>query len=318
VIERELPPLVTSVPGTLRDYGRVIAKALDPVSFVSAHSSVPLDDERVTAVLELCEAYRNLLYSFTSCAWFFADPGEIETSIVLRYAAVAIEGVRRLAGDDFEPEFVARLAAVRSAHFGIAGEALWTRACASTRFTDEQVAAAAAAEFVACGEFARRERGSFDLEVRSQDGALTVSTMHTATRRRRSFSARVSRVGPFGWRVVVDGGAGGVEVSLESFGDDVVARLACAQLIGPASADVEGALNLLAGELLARPATIEDEAVLVSLARAQRFVTPIGEAAIRRALWAGGRRRVVEGDASPVAVLVRSVGFPETGPTVLA
>jgi alpha-amylase/alpha-mannosidase (GH57 family) len=318
VIERELAPRVTTVDAALRDYGRVIAGALDPVSFVIAHSSAPPDDDQVTTVLELCEAYRNLLYSFTSCAWFFADPGEIETSIALRYAAIAIEGVRRLLGDDLEAEFVARLTQVRSAHYEVAGEALWIRACESARFDDERVAAAAAAEFTGCGDSARRERGNFRLEFQPHEGGLIVSTIHRATLRRRSFTARVRREGPFGWRVALDRDGHQVEMTLEDFGDDVVARLACAQLLGSAEVDVEGALNLLAAQLLTRPVTVEDETVLVSLARVARYVTPIGEAAIRRALRSGEHGWVAEGDASPVASLARAVGLGATGPTTVA
>ncbi|NNN01912.1 MAG: DUF3536 domain-containing protein [Acidimicrobiaceae bacterium] len=313
VIERELALHVNDVDAVLRDYGQVIAGAIDQVTFVVSHSPLEPDEERITSVLELCEAYRNLLYSFTSCAWFFADPGEIETSIVLRYAAVAIEGVRRQLGEDFEAEFVARLGAVRSAHYQLAGEALWIRACASTRVSDDQLAAAAAAEFVACGEAARNERGNFRLEVVPHEGALVVSIIHAKTLRRRSFSAQVLRDGPFGWRVLVGQGTNEVEVTLQHFGDDVVARLACVQLLGSPDGDVDGALNVLAAELLTRPTTIEDEAVLVSLARFSRFVSPIGEAAIRRALLASGRSRVLEGDASPVSSLARSTGFTGAG-----
>ncbi len=314
LVERELAGRVASVDATLRDYGRVIAGELDPATFALAQASGPPDDDDVTAVLELCEAYRNLLYSFTSCAWFFADPGEIETSIALRYAAVALEGVRRLLGEDFEAAFVERLGEVRSAHYGVAGAQLWSRACDGSRFDDERVAAAAAAEFVAGGDAAPRRRGRYDLEFEARGDALRVSTVYATTRRRRTFDVRVRREGPFGWFVTVDSDGRSVELATKDFGDDVVARLAAAQLLGTAHGEVDRALNELAADLLSRPATFEDEIVLASLACAPRYVTPIGESAIRRALWAMARTRPADGHWPELVGLAAAVGLAPPGP----
>ena len=308
-IDDALAELVNSPAQTLRDYGRVIAQTIDPADFVAQHAVAP-DEVVTTAVLELCEAYRHLLYSFTSCAWFFADPGEIETSIVLRYAALAIDGVRRLVGEDVEPAFVERLAAVRSNHRGIAGAPLWHRAVEAMRLDDERVAAAAAAEYAARGDAARRERGNYALEVEPAEDLLRVTTTQRACARRRTFEFRVNQTGPFAWRVA--NAREGGEFTEADFGDDVVARLAMATLLGAREGDVDAALNELAAQLLARPATIEDERALVSLAGATRIVSPIGESAIRRALLAIRATRGPGGWSETLAELVGVLGLEPT------
>ena len=55
-----------------------------------------------------------MLYAFTSCGWFFADPAGVETVIVLRQAARAVELAERALGERIEPELLALLADVRS------------------------------------------------------------------------------------------------------------------------------------------------------------------------------------------------------------
>jgi len=290
-IDEELARWVRSPDAALADYGRVIAGTISPAAFVAEHAAVWVDSEATEAVLELCEAYRNLLYSFTSCAWFFADPGEIETAIVLRYAAIAIETVRRRLGEDLEAAFVERLAAVRSVTHAIAGEALWRRAVEGSRTGDERVAAAAAVEHVGCARLGRSSRGHYDLDVEVRDGALVVTTTHRPTTRRRTFEFDVHREGQFAWRVVNATGGARDEFTLADFGEDVVARLAMSALGGEGSEDVDLALTELAAQLLARRATPEDERVLVSLAGAARIVSPIGETAVRRALLAIGATR---------------------------
>ena len=311
-IDEALARRVRSGDETLADYGRVIAGAIDPAAFVALHTPTPPSDEATTEVLELCEAYRNLLYSFTSCAWFFADPGEIETSIVLRYAAVAIDGARRLFDEDLEAAFVERLAAVRSANHAVAGAALWHRAVDAARVDDERVAAAAAALWVAGAATSSHERGVFSLVVEAADDLVRVTTTHRPTMRRRTLEFDVRQVGPFAWRVRTVAEPG-VEFTEADVGEDVVARLAMATLLGAQHLDVEAALNELATQLLARAATTEDERALVSLAGATRYVSPIGEAAIRRALLALRATRGPGGWGKPLTELAGALGLEATG-----
>lgn len=311
-IDEALARRVRSGDEALADYGRVVAGAIAPAAFVALHTPTPPSDEVTTEVLELCEVYRNLLYSFTSCAWFFADPGEIETSIVLRYAAVAIDAARRLFDEDLEVAFVERLATVRSANHAVDGAALWHRAVDAARVDDERVAAAAAAQWVAGVGASRHERGVFTLTVEPADDLVRVTTTHRPTMRRRTVEFDVRQVGPFAWRVR-NVAEPDVEFTEADFGEDVVARLAMASLLGARHLDVEGALNELATQLLARAATAEDERALVSLAGAARYVTPIGEAAIRRALLALRATRGPGGWSESLTELAGALGFEATG-----
>lgn len=312
--DAELAKLVRSVGDTLTAYGEVIAGALAPAEFVAANTARPLDDDETSTVLELCEVHRNLAYSFTSCAWFFADPAAIETGIVLRYAAVAIELGQRSLGRDFGPEFLVRLATVQSNEPGVDGATIWRRATEQYRFDEPLVAAGFAAELLACGSGARRRRGQWTIEdVETESGetdAWRLTLTHAATLRRRTFVARADRTGALSLRVsVADGGSGATrhEFELAQLGTDVVARVAASWLVSEGSLDFESALDLLVSDVLIRRAGDDDAAVLVALAGSMRCVSPSGEASIRRALLAitGQSEQAVDLDLlSPLALAV--------------
>lgn len=312
-LDDELARHVASGDAALADYGKVIAGEWTNVDFLDRHQGRELTDDERSRVLEICEAQRNLLFSFTSCAWFFADPGEIETSIVLRYAALALELTRRSTGRDFESPFVARLAAVRSAFYDVAGEALWRRACDGFRTDEVQIAAGAAAEFALCGEFARRRRGTWTIDCRATDVAqVRVNLTNDRTRRKFTFLTHISPGDDLSLHVDISDTTMWRRVGLERLGADVVARVAIARLVGPASGDVELALSLLAADLLRRDATSDDEVTLLALASSPRYVTPVGEAAIRRALAAIAARDH-PGVARPaLAPLASAVGMATT------
>jgi len=284
-LDWELAHHVRSSDDALLDYGKVISGEWTNHDFVARHQSRDLDDDERSRVLEICEAQRNLMFSFTSCAWFFADPGEIETSIVLRYAALALELTRRTTGRDFESPFVARLASVRSATYDVAGAALWRRACEGFRTNEVQIAAGAAAEYATGASFARRERGSWHIDFDSNDvGQVRVTLTNSRTLRKFTFLTHVSLGDDLSLHVDISDTTMWRRVDLERLGPDVVARVALARLVGPGSPDVEGALGLLASDLLRRDASRDDEVTLVALASTPRYVTPVGEAAIRRAI----------------------------------
>jgi hypothetical protein len=95
-------------------------------------------------------------------------------------------------------------------------------------------------------------------------------------------------------------------------GADVVARAAVARLLGAGSSDVEGALSLLASDLLRRDANRDDEVTLLALASAPRYVTPVGEAAIRRALFAIAARDAADAERDALVALARAVGVADT------
>ncbi|MEZ4362608.1 MAG: DUF3536 domain-containing protein [Kofleriaceae bacterium] len=89
-----------------------------------------VDDEAAQRrALELMELSRSAMLMYTSCGWFFDDLSGIETVQVLRYAARAVELLRRVTGEDREPALRARLAAAIGNHRErpelATGEAIW-------------------------------------------------------------------------------------------------------------------------------------------------------------------------------------------------
>jgi len=286
-LDEALGRYVADPAAVLLAYGEVIVGRVSPVDFALSHLGESASPEDIATLLTICEAHRNLLYSFTSCAWFFADPGEIETSIVLRYAAVALEQVRQSLGLDLEADFVSQLTGVYSPLYAVSGAALWHRACAPYRVDPEAIAAAFAAEAFVRPSRARVKRGEWSALV-TPTSATTFSVVltHDVTQRTRIIEAKTRLDERFGLSVSTVGETGEHQWGLADLGRDVVARLATTWLDCDESEDVEMALNNLVAELLVRPATTDDETVLVALSVAPRFVTPIAEASIRRALLA--------------------------------
>jgi hypothetical protein len=310
-VDQALAEYLHSPGEALLQYGTVLSGEVDPHDFVAARAVRDLDAAEVALVLEFFEVHRNLLYSFTSCAWFFADPAEIETSIVLRYAAVALGIVRRTLGKDYEPEFLEHLGGVHSNRPGIGGSVLWALACDPFRFDEERIAAGFAAERLACVGHARIERGYWRARaemVESDPAELRVTLINTLTFREREFRTSSQRTGHLGIRVRVDDGTAIREVSLGELGADVIARVGASWLAGTGSADYEEALNLLVARVLANPAGEDEVAVLVALAGAPRYVTPIGEASIRRAIVAIAGQNPAP-DLSIVAPLAKALGM---------
>jgi hypothetical protein len=297
----------------LMDYGKVISGQWSANDFLARHQSRDLNDDERSRVLEICEAHRNLMFSFTSCAWFFADPGEIETSIALRYCALALELTRRTTGRDFETPFVERLAAVRSAFYDVAGEALWRRACAGFRTDEVQLAAGAAAEFATCGHFARPSRGTWGVEYSpGEGGEIRITLTNRLTARKFTFLTHVSLGDDLSLHVDISDNTMWQRVDLSELGADVVARVAMARLVGADDRDVESALALLASDLLRRSATKDDEVTLVALASTPRFVSPVSEAAIRRALLAIAAHDGATSERGYLVPLATAVGLADT------
>jgi len=125
-------------PWAARDaYGTVVG-AVDPdarrdfvrewLALAPAPTGRPEDEARGCALLEM---ERNVLRSFTSCAWFFDDIGGLEPRQVLAYSARAIDLSRAAAApdvrarcDDIRAGFTRRLAAAVSndPHIGTAAD----------------------------------------------------------------------------------------------------------------------------------------------------------------------------------------------------
>ncbi len=151
-------PLRTSLDWLVGELDRVFEKegagAIgDPWAARDAAGPVAGEDTAGLGVRarELIEMQRNALAMFTSCGWFFDDVGGVETVVVLRHAARAIE----LSGDDgrLEAGLLARLAAAKSNDPGVGDGALVHRVNVMRALKRVAPAAAgyAAAEAVAPG-----------------------------------------------------------------------------------------------------------------------------------------------------------------------
>lgn len=68
--------------------------------YFDKHSLRGLSDSEKKKVLTLMEMQRHLMFMYTSCGWFFDDPLEIGTQIVLRQAARAVELAKNLFHED--------------------------------------------------------------------------------------------------------------------------------------------------------------------------------------------------------------------------
>jgi len=315
--DAELAHHVESVNDALVDYGRVIAGTIDPMSFVREHVHGDVDDDVATTVLTMCEIHLNLQYSFTSCAWFFADPAAIETAIVLRYAALAMEYAKRSLDIDLCEQFVNHLDGLRSNVPGIDADLIWRRATEDYRFDDRRVVGGFAAEHFADADSARTTRGHWSLRVvETPDdpsaSSLRVELTHRATLRRSQFTARVERTGDVGLKVLVIGENGEEStLTLGQLGADVVARVIASWLVEPGSVDFEVALDELVANILMRTTNDDDAAAVVSLATSMRSVSPSCEATIRRALLAITARVDREMDHRVLVPLARCVGLDE-------
>lgn len=81
-----------SEPFTLRDdYAGVVAGGPDTAQAFLEAACRELDPAARTAVLEALEMQQSALSMFTSCGWFFDDVGGLETRLILRFAAHAVE-----------------------------------------------------------------------------------------------------------------------------------------------------------------------------------------------------------------------------------
>ncbi len=72
--------------------------------FFAAHASRLLTDEERTRVLALCQLQRHLMAMYTSCGWFFDEPSDISTQLVIKHARRATELAADLFGEQLNPE----------------------------------------------------------------------------------------------------------------------------------------------------------------------------------------------------------------------
>jgi hypothetical protein len=93
-------------------YGEVLVQPPSPerlADFLARHAVPGLDDAGRARAGSLLELIRQVLFSATSCGWFFDDISGLEATQVMRHAARACELSREVFGIDPEPDFAARL-----------------------------------------------------------------------------------------------------------------------------------------------------------------------------------------------------------------
>ena len=92
----------------------ILDKGQSSEVFITGLARRSLSHHERQLALKLLEIQRNALLMFTSCGWFFADLGGIETIQVLRYAARVIELQKELGIETRSAEFLEILSQSRS------------------------------------------------------------------------------------------------------------------------------------------------------------------------------------------------------------
>ncbi len=111
LFEREAEGYLTD-PWRARDsYIDVILDSSEEMitRFLDEQSHPGVTREEARRVLPLLELQRHAMLMYTSCGWFFDDPGDIETVQILQYAGRVIQIARAQAGVDLEEGFLSIL-----------------------------------------------------------------------------------------------------------------------------------------------------------------------------------------------------------------
>jgi alpha-amylase/alpha-mannosidase (GH57 family) len=121
--EETLKPLVAE-PWRLRDDFRIVDGTTRYTQIAGLLQEYGATEKNALAnaeqVARLLQAQKYMLFSFTSCAWFFSDVGGIETVQNMRYAARAMQ--LGLQGTAREEAFMAFLAELKEAQSNLKGE----------------------------------------------------------------------------------------------------------------------------------------------------------------------------------------------------
>jgi len=112
MFERELSGYVGDAWALRDEYIQVILdRRHDAVErFFGAKGQAGPRHEEKNKILRCLELQRNVQLMYTSCGWFFDDISGIETVQIIKYAARAIQLVRRVSGEELELGFIELLA----------------------------------------------------------------------------------------------------------------------------------------------------------------------------------------------------------------
>lgn len=274
LIDRQGGKLFKDPWGAAEAFGEVLVQPPSPErleDFLSRHAVPGLDEagrQRAAALLELI---RQVLFSSTSCGWFFDDISGIEATQVLRHAARACELSRQVLGIDPTPDFAARLrdAASNLPGVGTGEDVFRGMALAAARGPADALALHAAH---LCRVHARGTLS--DSAVAAAYGAYAVNETSPPTPRETAggdltidgtaevVHRRTGEVTDASYRVAAGAGGGPVEVEIDG-----------AALASPSPGVEEELLNLAAarasGRLPSFPSeALEDLAWLVRRSRA--------------------------------------------------
>ncbi|KTD17123.1 DUF3536 domain-containing protein [Legionella jordanis] len=96
------------------DYIHILNDRSAVSDFLKRHAQRKLSSKEKVSVLKWLELQRHAMLMYTSCGWFFDELSGIETLQVVRYAARVIQLAKELLTEDYEEEFIERLAAIPS------------------------------------------------------------------------------------------------------------------------------------------------------------------------------------------------------------
>ena len=113
VYERLATPLLADPWGARDRYVDVVIGRLPVEQFVRIESAGPRSETNEQTARLLLEMQRYSLAMFTSCGWFFADVGGIETAQILRYAGRVVELMKEL-GQNVPQAFFEELSNAKS------------------------------------------------------------------------------------------------------------------------------------------------------------------------------------------------------------
>ena len=95
----------------LLQYGAVVCNRLSADAFLSKYTSNPSDKEALAILLD---AMRNVMFSFSSCGWFFNDIAGIEPRQNMMYALYAAEVLQEFTGVNYQQAVFADLKEAKS------------------------------------------------------------------------------------------------------------------------------------------------------------------------------------------------------------
>jgi alpha-amylase/alpha-mannosidase (GH57 family) len=109
--EREMTKLVHDPWEARNDYIDVLLDAANQTEpFIESQTRGPLNAEQRVRLLQLLEMQRAALFMFTSCGWFFDDISGLESVMIMRHAARAIQLAEATGAAGLEKLLVDKLA----------------------------------------------------------------------------------------------------------------------------------------------------------------------------------------------------------------